>query len=124
MTTDLEALRALDEAATAGPWSAKPEPVDDHNIDILDDDDGVLATVYPVLEVVGRERLDTVPARANAALIAAMRNALPRLLAIAEAAERAREALGSIMEGTAATWVQDAAATAHASLTAVLGEKP
>lgn len=125
MTTDLEALRALEEAATPGPWGVCHVPRKGLSFVEQRNEHGVATADVATLAL---------SHSVDAALIVAMRNALPRLLAIAEAAERAREAL-KIAQGwlddearfsspeSGAGQAADTIRTAHASLTAVLGEK-
>jgi len=63
----LDELKALDAAATPGPWHSASWGVGDGGVDVV---------FYPDID------------SADAALIAAARNALPKLLAVAEAAKR------------------------------------
>jgi len=73
---DLDALEALEQAATPGPWRVEP----------FDDDPRELAICGPV-GVKGAIVATDVPLLpADAALIAAVRNVLPALIAAARAA--------------------------------------
>ena len=91
---EIEDLRKLEAKATPGPWAFGPygdenkygvgvvmDENDEPIVGLDETDDGI------VVESVAPE----VDGYANAALIAAMRNALPALLRVVEAAARARE---------------------------------
>ena len=81
---DLAELRRLHEAATPGPWRTSREDMDS----FVGSSDGGLESVAYIY----RDPADRIPVigtsyRNDSRLIAAMRNALPALLSIAEAAE-------------------------------------
>lgn len=91
MTVDIEALRALERAATPGPWDAD----EDAWILASDDDRGFVAQVFDGLRPTAT---DETSALANAAFIAAARNAFP---ALADEVERLRAALEQAAESVA-----------------------
>jgi hypothetical protein len=77
----LDELERLEKAATPGPWLLQDEESGNVSIWERDTNIGTLATVFP--DDINGEY----PARANADLIAAMRNALPALIATAREVE-------------------------------------
>lgn len=97
---DIEALRALMERATAGPWAYRPQEHDDWGFirTMIATEDGWHPVVARANDVSVHEDHDahraakTDPAEGNARLIVAAVNALPSLLTELEAlrAERGR----------------------------------
>ena len=84
----IERLRALEQAATPGPWTW----VEPHSV-IHDVETEVAPRVeVPVAAIEGLFRMR----HANGELIAAMRNAFPALLDVVEAAQAYRTAITSI----------------------------
>jgi hypothetical protein len=84
--SEIDKLAKLDRDATPGPWR---ESMSGYSIKSNDADCPIVAAVHGVARATQKQVrlfLD------NAALIAAARNALPRLIATARAAERLAEA--------------------------------
>lgn len=84
----VDRLRQLEQAATPGPWKA--DCVEDPNEPTGDGDEQYVFRPEVGHQVCAYYDSDS----ADAELIAAMRNALPALLDVAEAAERAQSLLG------------------------------
>jgi hypothetical protein len=125
--TAVDELRALDAAATEGPWECGRfcrEADGDRNLVF-----GEETEIYPPPGERGPVAVVRGPAE-NAALIAAMRNALPGLLAVAEAAKAERDAFVAFMAAreindTADEWPRYRAAreATHTALARLDGAK-
>jgi hypothetical protein len=95
----LEQLRALERAATAGPWDVSAEYTSGRIVPLSDDlrvivvmaQTGDVAYIANALDARGEQE-------ANAAYIVASRAALPALLKVAEAAQKAIDQFGYILE--------------------------
>lgn len=81
---DVERLRKLEQAGTPAPWRANEDNGYPYISGPFDDETGIEPTVVEWNETGDEDK-------ANAALIAAMRNALPSLLAKVERAEAERD---------------------------------
>jgi hypothetical protein len=93
---NVERLRELDAAATAGPWAYRPELHDDWGVVragrfwICQAKDPAVCTDEQLSE---HRAAKTDPWQGNAELIPFLRNAVPAILAMAEGNARLREAL-------------------------------
>jgi hypothetical protein len=93
----LERLKALEKAATRGPWTAWQRR---HKNDwCIDSDEALLSRLA---ELRGPESSANTCVSADAALICALRNAAPGLLAVVEAAKMLMDSGGLSLESEGA----------------------